>query len=374
MERKRRNMAKKYSCKVCGAELYFDPKKGKLHCEYCGSDFDPSEYDMTAEEETSDDETIAQGGNDDDEPAHAEGNATDDSISLDDLVVYKCPHCAAEVITSKKTVATTCVYCNRAITLAGNVKGAFRPDYVLPFETERKDVEAEYLKLAKGSFLTPRLFIKNATVEKIKGMYVPFWLYSFEGRSVMNVSAEKLHVYMSGEDEITEHSRYEIHEEGQGSFDRVPADAMKEMDNTMMDSIEPFDFKKLVPFNPAYLAGFYTQQWDEDAAFNEPRAKARAKEALSSDMMAHIGTFSSVQIRNENYFWKDHGVEQVMLPVWMLYMDYKDKKYVFAMNGQTGKIMGTLPKDMVRLFEAGGVVFVVCMILLMILRILGVMI
>ena len=79
----------------------------------------------------------------------------------------------AEVITSKETAATTCVYCNRAITLEGNLTGEFRPDYVLPFTTTREDVTKEYLKLAKKSVLTPRLFTKKSTVEKIKGMYVP---------------------------------------------------------------------------------------------------------------------------------------------------------------------------------------------------------
>ena len=128
-------MAKKYSCKNCGAELYFDPKSGKLHCEYCGSDFDPSEYDWKPGDDAKD-QTIPQAGAEGASGAADAGGAkaTDDSVSTDDLVVYKCPNCGAEVITSKKTVATTCVYCNRAITLEGNVQGDFRPDFVLPFE------------------------------------------------------------------------------------------------------------------------------------------------------------------------------------------------------------------------------------------------
>ena len=32
-----------------------------------------------------------------------------------------------------------------------------------------------------------------------------------------------------------------------------------------------------------------------------------------------------------------------MLPVWMLHTRYQDKTYVFAMNGQTGKMTGTFP-------------------------------
>lgn len=368
-------MAKKYSCKTCGAELYFNPKTGKLECEYCGSSFDPSEYSYSAEEASGDDETIAQAGNEGTGAAAAATDepATDDSVSTDDLVVYKCPNCGAEVITSRKTVATTCVYCNRAITLTGNVRGSFRPDYVLPFEKDRKDVEAAYRELCGHSILTPRLFKKDSTVEKIKGMYVPYWLYSFSGEATMYVHCENRRVFMQGDDEITETARYDVEEQGEAGFSRVPADAMEAMDNTMMDSIEPYDFSKLKAFNPAYLTGFYTQQWDEDAATNEPRAKARAKEALSAETLQHVGMYQSRVIRREDYSWRGEKVELAVLPVWMMYTTYKGKQYVFGMNGQTGKMMGHIPQDPVRLIEIGAAVFVVTQVIMLILRVTGVM-
>ena len=368
-------MAKKYSCKNCGAELFFDPKSGKLHCEYCGSDFDPSEYGFEEGEEGAEDATIPQFSEEDGSGVSADTTEapTDDSVSLDDLVVYKCPNCGAEVITSKKTVATTCVYCGRAITLTGNVSGEFKPDYVLPFKKERKEVEEAYRKLCKQSFLTPRYFLRDSTIEKIKGMYVPYWLYTFNGDANITVRAENVHVFMSGDDEVTETSRYRIEEEGQAHFDRIPADGMKEMDNAMMDSIEPFDFSSLEKFNPAYLAGFYTQQWDESAAENEPRAKERAKKSLTDAVMSQTGTYTTRTIESESYRWWDQKVEQTMIPVWMLYTEYKGKKYVFGMNGQSGKMMGRLPKDPIRIAEIGGGVFLVSQIILMILRIVGVM-
>ena len=366
-------MAKKYNCKSCGAELFFDPKTGKLHCDYCGSDFDPSEYAFNPEEE-SDDQTIPQFTDENGAPsAETTEKATDDSVSTDDLVVYKCPNCGAEVITSKKTVATTCVYCNRAITLTGNVSGDWKPDYVLPFKKERKEVEAAYKSLCKQSILTPRYFTRDSTIERIKGMSVPYLLYSFNADASMSVRAQNVRVYMSGQDEITETSSYHIVEEGAGSFDRIPADAMKEMDNIMMDSIEPFDFSALEKFNPAYLTGFYTQRWDDSSADNEPRAKDRAKSALTREVLDHVGTYTSRTVESEQYHWSDQKVEQAMLPVWMMYTEYKGKKYVFGMNGQTGKMMGGVPRDPMRLVEIGAAVFIVSQIIMMIIRILGVL-
>ncbi|MDO5703268.1 MAG: hypothetical protein Q4G47_07935 [Lachnospiraceae bacterium] len=366
-------MAKKYTCKNCGAELFFDPKTGKLHCDYCDSDFDPALYDMTDEEAEKTDSTIEYGTDGEDDTVDAK-SVTDDSVSLDDLAVFKCPHCGAEIITSKKTVATSCVYCNRAITLTGNVSGDFRPDYVLPFKKEREEVEEAYRALCRKSFLTPKLFSSEATVKKIKGMYVPYWLYSFSGAASVNVRGENLRVYRVGDEEITEISAYRVHEEGACRFERVPADAMKEMDNAMMDSIEPFDMSNLTKFNPAYLTGFYTQRWDETSGENEMRAKDRAKAALREEVLSHTGTFTNKSVEKEQYAFDNMRVEQVMLPVWMMYTEYKGKNYVFGMNGQTGKMMGEIPKDPTRIITVSLGAFLISQIVLLILRLLGVMI
>lgn len=369
-------MAKKYSCKNCGAELYFEPKSGHLHCDYCGSEYDPSEYDFTPEDEAAADQTIAQAGNEASavpEAARTDEAATDDSVSSDDLVVYQCPNCGAEVITSEKTVATTCVYCNRAITLAGNIKGNFKPDFVLPFTQERADVEKAYKALCRKSPLTPRLFTKEANIKKIKGMYIPYWLFTFEGSASINMHGERVRSFMTGDDEITEISRYEILEEGRGSFSKVPADALKAMDNIMMDSIEPFDLGKLKAFNPAYLTGFYTQRWDDPSSATEPRAKARAKEALSLAVTKHAGSYTTSVIENESYSWTGHKEEYAMLPVWMMYTEYKGKNYIFGMNGQTGKMMGELPKDNLVLVRYALIVFIAVQLIMMIIRVVGVM-
>ena len=43
---------------------------------------------------------------------------------------------------------------------------------------------------------------------------------------------------------------------------------------------------------------------------------------------------------------KDSGkVSYAMVPVWILTTRYNDKPYTFMMNGQTGKVVGSLPYD-----------------------------
>lgn len=61
-----------------------------------------------------------------------------------------------------------------------------------------------------------------------------------------------------------------------------------------------------------------------------------------------------------------------MIPVWMMYTEYKGKNYVFGMNGQTGKLMGDIPESPLRIVGILASVFVAMQIILMIIRILGV--
>ena len=378
----------KYSCKNCGAELFFDPKVGKLHCEYCDSLFDPSEFEYVPETDQAKgeakDQTVKQDLTEEEikaaeeagmseaqaEAAAGDVQSTDDSTG--DLVVYKCPHCKAEVITSKETAATTCVYCNRAITLEGNISGVFKPDFVLPFKKTQEDVEAAYFDLCRKSILTPRKFADKKNIKKIKGMYIPYWLYSFTGDATVQVLGKYIRDWTTGDTEYTETESYRVTEEVKGDFKRIPADALKGMDNTLMDSIEPFDLKSIKDFNPAYLAGFYTQRWDDSAADNEKRAKTRARKSLIDTATASAGHYNQSVLESEHIEWSKNVAESAMMPVWMMYTEYKGKNYIFGMNGQTGKLMGTIPKSPERLIGIMAAVFLISQVIFAIIRVLGV--
>ena len=48
-----------------------------------------------------------------------------------------------------------------------------------------------------------------------------------------------------------------------------------------------------------------------------------------------------------------------MAPVWILTTRYDDKPYTFMMNGQTGKMVGSLPYDKVKSYEYGALAAVI---------------
>ena len=140
-----------------------------------------------------------------------------------------------------------------------------------------------------------------------------------------------------------------------------------------MDAVEPFDIGELKPFNPAYLAGFYTQRWDDSADKNESRAKNAAHDALMGFALKKAGTYSSKSVAGESIDWTGQKTESAMMPIWMMHTEYKGKNYIFGMNGQTGKLMGEIQTSMSRIFGVLASTFVISQLVLMIIRVLGVL-
>ncbi len=60
---------------------------------------------------------------------------------------------AGEIVTSRETVATTCVYCQRPVVLEAQMAGVFRPQYVLPFAKTREDAIAAFREYVKKPLL-----------------------------------------------------------------------------------------------------------------------------------------------------------------------------------------------------------------------------
>jgi len=326
---------KKYECKNCGAELYWDSNGSSLKCEYCGTEYQASEFEF---------EEAPEAKQDSKEPEQAEehATATDDSDSSD-LVIYKCEHCGAEIVTARSTVATTCAYCGRAISMTDKLVKNFKPDVVIPFSVDESRAREIYMSYAKKRVLVPKDFYTEQTMKKMKGIYVPFWLHSFILDNHSVIYAENITSNRRGDDKIVHHFMYNIMIDSEGEFTDVPTDALKKMDNTLMDALEPFDYAKMEPFNPAFMAGYYAEEYNENSEETIERATSRAKQSMDGEIQASSGIYAVKRTQSSQYHVTVNDSKYAMLPVWLLNVEYKGKDYLYAINGETGKIVGKLP-------------------------------
>ena len=332
-----------YKCPTCGGDLAWNAETHSFKCKYCDDEFTNEQLESLGENEIDESKAEKHRELEEDKALYTATDGTDNS----DLVAYTCSHCGAEIITNRTTAATICVYCQNPIVMSEQVIGDFSPKYVIPFKVEKSKVMDAFKKFSKKP-LTPKSFNPDAVVEKMQGVYVPFWLYSGSASGVIKGTGENDSTFNRSGAKYRETSYYEFVRSGNIDVANVPVDASGKIENDAMDSIEPYDQRDLTEFSPAYLAGFLAERYDEDADKCFERADLRIKNSLKSSLersanydRVHTKSFdASVSIKSRDY---------ALLPTWLLYTKYENEDYLFAMNGQTGKFIGNLPIDKLKL-------------------------
>src|SRR5690606_31706922 len=177
----------------------------------------------------------------------------------------------------------------------------------------------------------------------------------------------KVRVYESGDYIYTETRYYDVFRDINLDYVKVPVDASKKMNDELMDKLEPYDYSRLKEFKMPYLAGFLAEKYDYSDEELAGRAEAKVAPYIESYLSSTFAGYNSVSYQMKSIDMKKIKSQYVLLPVWMFSYDYKGKQYIFAMNGQTGKIVGKPPlstKKIAGWFAgiAGGTFFILTVI------------
>ena len=350
-----------YQCPACMGPLHFTGESGRLECDYCGSSFNTAEIEALYGEKEANAVEAAQNAAEAEE-ATADGSDWDTSGLSEDwgadagsIKAYCCPSCGAELLCDATTAATSCPYCGNPSVIPGQFSGVLKPDFVLPFKLSKEDAIKALKKHYLKKPLLPSTFSKANHLEEIKGVYVPFWMYDGEASGSAQFHATQVHTYTSGDYEITETSHYDVRRAGSIAFEKIPVDASSKMPDDYMDSIEPFDYADLKPFSTAYLPGFLADKYDVSVEDSRERADTRCAGSLLSALERTVSGYTTCNETSRDIHLKRGKVHYALLPVWILNTRWEGKDFLFAMNGQTGKLVGNLPvstKRVIGLFAA----------------------
>ena len=324
-----------YKCPCCSAGLKFDGHSQQLTCEYCDNSFVVETVRAFNESEIQPNE----------ETFHWE-NTTHNQWSEEEQDVmrsFTCPSCGGELITDENTAATFCPYCANPTVMPGRLTGGLKPDALIPFQKTKEDAKAAFLNLCKGKPLLPKFFTQEQQLEKITGIYVPFWLYDCSGGLEGSYKATRVQSWADSKYNYTKTDHYLLRRGAKAAFTGIPMDGSSKMDDTFMESIEPYDYSQLIDFDKAYLSGYFADKYDIPSENGEDRIRRRVNNAINDLVQSSLVGYTTV-IPTSQQLKVDQGIARyVLMPVWMLNTRYKGKIYTFAMNGQTGKITGELP-------------------------------
>ncbi len=255
--------------------------------------------------------------------------------------ILHCRSCDGELACNDLEVSSFCPYCGQATVVLDRVEDCLKPDYILPFKVTQKDAEEIIRKKISSGFYIPK-DIKEFDVEKLRGIYIPYWLYE------LYYGDEQCWKYKvsSGRNVVTRYA-YRLAET---TYHKLTADASKRLDNDTSQRLDPYDMGELKEFDPVYLSGFYSDRFDVRPGEADGSAVSRAEKMFNESVKASITKSKKPELE---YSSPVHGVkkrEYALLPAWFLTFTVDEVPHTLLVNGQTGKMVGAVPEEKKRVW------------------------
>ncbi|MCQ2482433.1 MAG: hypothetical protein MJ153_02960 [Clostridia bacterium] len=310
-------------CPGCGANLEFNPDFQSMVCNSCGGMFKPRTLKRVAEAKS-----------------YEVGELTKEDEKHHEIT---CNSCGAQIVTDLNTSATMCPFCGSPALIIGRLTRKFEPDYIIPFRYGKEEAKKTFLKWAKQIKFIPSDFTSKEHIEKITGIYIPFWLTDAE--CTMDIEATG-HIAMM-DNNI---AQFLINRTCKVGFDMIPFDGSKKWDDTLMEAIEPFNYRDMQLFSEGqgYLNGFMAERYDIPHIRMSKRIVGRVRRYVREEFRNITKEYDKLDIGMDNSLVDQLKFYYCLAPVWFVNYEYEGETYQFVMNGQTGKVAGDLPVSKVK--------------------------
>lgn len=338
-----------YKCPNCNGALEYNPATDEMECAHCGSGFTMQEVEAgnqkkkehTYNQQTGRQDVLVDGESVKKASAEADNDASEAEIDIFadretmDCNIYTCTSCGAELFINDNEAATFCAYCGQPTVVFSRVAKELKPDSIVPFKITREQaVNGIREHLNKKNFVPKQ--IKNFNVDKVRGIYVPYWvfdIYYYDWQSWEYTTGE-------GRDKRT----ISYDREAECMLKGLTLDASKNLNDELSQRLEPYDVRTRKPFEPGYLSGFYADKYDLEEEKLRNYAYYRAKQFFDAEVHKTIPQqYATIKWSHPKRVIKK--AEYMLLPAWFITFRYNYETYTMLVNGQTGKIVGTVPFD-----------------------------
>lgn len=289
-------------CPVCGGPASFDIVRQIYVCGYCGG-------------QVGIDEALQQkqGFRD----LHHE-KMKDQKKSFS-LMQATCSGCGATLVFEENEALSNCAFCGRSLVRTDYLHAEELPECVIPFritDREAKELLSEWCD--KNGRRTEAKLLRPL-IQDLKGFYLPYELV--RGPVHMRVSR------------MDRGSVYDC----EGFISDEFVNRSKQLDNLLLDGMEPFDMDELREFDLAYIAGQRVKTPD----ISDHDLAGRVREETAETYTPSLGKV--MESRELDVTTDvDHAVRlPALLPVY--YISQGD--VMAAVNGQTGKVSVRAVKD-----------------------------
>ncbi len=363
-------------CSRCGStDIALNIATGHLRCNFCR--FEQASPNALATYHLDGDPKLLTG--------LVVGSGSADIVpSTDEVLTFKCAACGAEVvIDTKSSMQARCHWCRNTLSMNQQIPNGAVPDMILPFKLSKETAVANI-----SAFVGKRMTFAHPTFkaefqpENVMGVYMPYM--------VVDVNAK---IRLTGQGEHQTRSYTEKHGDNEERYydadvydvarafdiyidDLTVESSSERLDqtpsrnsNNIINAIMPFDPAESVTYNSNYLTGFASEKRDTNVTDLAPIVTTQSQD------IARYQANNTLQFYDRGVRWDDEQIDLVgqrwvsaYLPVW-LYSYYEKKSngksfvHYVAVNGRTGKTMGSVPINQLRLLLVSAVVEIIGIIL-----------
>lgn len=262
-----------------------------------------------------------------------------------EMNLYHCSSCGADLMVGGTQASTFCSYCGAPSIVFERVSKEVRPKKIIPFKlTEDQALKCIRDRFEDGGYIPKS--IRELSVDKVRAIYIPYWLYSSYIR-------RKMTIHVTTDDD----GSYDYYRDASCNYERITMDASLKLNNEMSRRLEPFYMNELEDFDVAYLSGFYADTYDvpKDAVASEVQercGKFLDKYILQTcyhvnynEQMEKLYGFKNYKKQDVEEEYRVNSIEYALLPAYFVNLKYENGRQLVIVNGQTGKVIGNLPAE-----------------------------
>jgi ribosomal protein S27AE len=333
----------KKACINCGAELLYAPGTTELKCGYCGHTETISPSKNGFEELELRSYLSEMGGQ-----SHSE-----------EITMLHCKNCGANQHIEEHYKSLHCIYCSMPLIVEDAYKEEWiTPGAILPFQIDQKKAHQIFKKWVKGLWFAPNK-LKRATLDpqNTKGLYSPYW--TFDAQLFAAYTGQRGEYYYvtktvgsgSKKRTITERRTRWYPASGtiNGFIDDTLTKASKQKTGIIPYKIARWNLNLLKPFDSSYLSGFVTEKYTIPLKKGHLEAQKEAHKIAERWACRDIGG-DTQRVSSLDMKLSEETFKHILLPVYISAYKFKEKRYNFFVNGQTGKLAGQRPYSFWKIF------------------------
>lgn len=268
-------------------------------------------------------------------------------------IEISCESCGAKVVLEPLLRTTRCLYCDSP-SVVDRPATADRPDpvFVIGFAVDRNQAARLMREFIGRKKLAPTV-LKRRAADKVTGVYLPTYLYSATASTTYSASIGE--VYYTTEVSRDSKGRTRVKRKRRIEYcdlngahanyvGDVVVTASRGIPNDELEAIELYDFAGLRRYAPAVVSGWISEEpsLTRDECLHLARGESTRK---IGGLLHQFMPGDSHQKLDHTTELADESVDLVLLPVWIFAIRYDPEKppIRILVNGQTGKVGGTIP-------------------------------